>query len=78
MEERKKIMEQRIKEQKERLEQMRQQMGEGGMQYNYNLYYPDYYIDLNKSKKRRNQNTNEIPFEGEEMDVCVTCGCTIF
>ena len=74
-EERKKMMEERIKQQREKLEQMKKQKGEEENPYGIE-YRPNYY-DLTKSRKRRNQIINEIPYEGDAMDVCVTCGCII-
>jgi uncharacterized protein YktB (UPF0637 family) len=67
-EERQKIREQRMKEEMEKLEQA----GKNAILFGINFFYPDYH----KSKKRR-QNI-QLPFEQEIMDICVSCGCSIF
>ena len=69
MEERRKLAEERMRQQQE---MMQQQQAQQQMQYGVNFVYPDY----TQNKKRRQNNV--LPFEGDIMDACVTCGCEIF
>ena len=66
MEERRRRREQRIQEEQQRMEQASQE----------GLLFGFFYPDLSKSKKRRQRTV--LPFEGEIMDICVSCGCKIF
>ena len=69
MEERRRLAEERMRQQQEMMQQQSQQQ----MQYGVNFVYPDY----TQNKKKRRQN-NILPFEGDIMEACVTCGCEIF
>ena len=74
-EERRKRREQRLKEEKEKKEPINQiTQGQGGMEFPFDI---SSFLPNNRRSKKRRQN-NVLPFEDEIMNICVTCGCTIF